>query len=84
MQSLKQYNCLTKIFYNAHHKASQSAFAKYFDYGFNISQVYFPKLTYKNTYDKQYLKASVKYSPYIVVGLIALTMYATKETIKRN
>jgi len=78
----KQYDTLAKQFYNLYNCGVRNNTAmKYVEYGFNITQVYFPKVSYQNNFEKEYTKQSIKYSPFIVTGLIGLTLYATKSKI---
>ena len=78
----KQYDALARASYNMINCwVRQSAATKYLSYGFNISKVYFPKVSYQNTYEPEYPKPSVKYNWVIVSGLIGITLYATKSKI---
>ncbi len=47
----KQYDLLTRQFYNlVNCGVRNSAAWRYVSYGFNISKVYFPKVSYQNPY----------------------------------
>ena len=78
----KQYNAIATTFYNLYGCGiKNSTWMKYASYGFNVSRVYFPKVSYQNTFEPEYTSPSVKYNYIIVGGLIALTYYATKTKV---
>ena len=78
----KQYDALTKASYDlVNCWVRKSAPTKYLTYAFNISKVYFPKVSYQNPYEPEYTKASVKYNWIVVSGLIGFTLYATKAKV---
>lgn len=77
----KQYDSLAKLSYNVINSTFKSAGWKYLSYGFNISKVYFPKISYQNTFEPEYTKPSIKYNYLIISGLIGLTLIATKAKV---
>lgn len=78
----KQYDALTRQCYNLINcGVFNSTPYKYISYGYNITKVYFPKVSYQNPYDPEYTKPSVKYNWIIVSGLIGFTFYATKAKV---
>ncbi len=75
----KQYDALARQFYNVVNCGFKNNTAmKYISYGFNVTKVYFPKVSYQNTFEPEYTRPSIKYNYIIVTGLIGLTLYATK------
>ncbi len=78
----KQYDAIAKQFYNLVNCGvrNNSAF-KYISYGYNITRVYFPKVSYQNPYESEYTKPTVKYNYIIISGLVGLTLLATKAKV---
>jgi hypothetical protein len=80
--SAKIYEALTKQVYNLYNcGVRNSAALKYLSYGFNITKVYFPKVSYSNPYEPEYTKPATKYNYLIVSGLIGFTLLATKAKV---
>lgn len=78
----KQYDFIARKGYDmANCWFRKNALSQYLSYGFNISKIYFPKVSYQNPFEPEYTKASVKYNWIIVSGLIGVTLYATKAKI---
>jgi hypothetical protein len=78
----KQYDALARQFYNLYNcGVKNSVPMKYISYGFNISKVYFPKVSYQNNYEPEYTKRSVKYNYLIVSAIVGLTLVATKAKV---
>ena len=72
---------LSSAAYRSYKCTRNTSAYKYLDYGFKISAVYFPKLSYQNNFEEEYTKKSVKYNYIVVLGLSASTLYATKSKI---
>lgn len=78
----KQYDAIARKSYDLINCGiKNNAAFKYISYGFNITKVYFPKVSYQNPYEPEYTKPSVKYNWIVVSGLIGLTLYATKSKV---
>ncbi len=78
----KQYDAMARQFYNLVNCGVRNNTAfKYISYGYNISRVYFPKVSYQNPYESEYTKPTIKYNYIIIYGLIGLTLLATKAKV---
>lgn len=78
----RQYDMMAKQFYNMYSCGFKNNTAmKYISYGYNITRVYFPKVSFQNTYEPEYIKPSIKYNYLIITGLIGLTLLATKAKV---
>ncbi len=77
----KQYDAIARQFYNLVNCSFKSAPFRYLAYGFNITKVYFPKVSYQSSFEPEYTKPSIKYNYLIVSGLIGLTLLATKAKV---
>jgi len=78
----KQYDAIARQSYNLINCGIRNNTAfKYIYYGFNITKVYFPKVSYQNQFEPEYTAPSIKYNYLIVSAIIGFTIYATKTKI---
>lgn len=78
----KQYDAIARQSYNLINCGIRNNTAfKYISYGFNITKVYFPKVSYQNQFEPEYTAPSIKYNYLIVSAIIGFTLYATKTKI---
>jgi hypothetical protein len=79
---LKQYDALARQFYNVwNYTFTKSSAFKYASYGFNVTKVYFPKVSYQSSFEPEYTKPSIKYNYLIVSAIVGLTIVATKAKV---
>jgi hypothetical protein len=78
----KQYDALSRQFFNLINcGVRNNAAFRYISYGYNITRVYVPKVSYINPFEAEYTKPSIKYNYIIVSTLIGLTLLATKAKV---
>lgn len=78
---LKQYDAFARLSYNIINCTFKSSAYRYLEYGFNITKVYFPKVSYQSSFEPEYTKPSIKYNYLIVSGIIGFTILATKAKV---
>lgn len=77
---LQRYNSVGTAFYNVYRKfGTYSPLNQYTSYLFNITKLYFPKVSYENNFELEYTRNSSH--GYIVVALIATTLVAARQAV---
>jgi len=79
---LQRYDKFTSCFYDLTQKYTKSSFHKHAAYAINISVILAPKLSYYNTYDREYTPGYAKYSAPIVISLILYTFYISHRDVE--